>query len=66
VRQLRVRHGTDEVTRCGSSHGVEIVFDFMFWPHKTRGWYLEPSLSRTAGTGEKAIGLTAGYLFGWH
>jgi hypothetical protein len=28
----------------GSSHGVEIVFDFMFWPHKTRGWYLEEAI----------------------
>jgi len=48
----------------GTAHGVEIVFDFMFWPHQRRGWYLEPSWSRAAGTGEQTLGLTAGYLFG--
>jgi len=51
---------------AGSSHGLEIAFDFMFWSHRSRGWYLEPSWSRTARTGEQAIGLTAGYLIGWH
>jgi len=50
----------------GSSHGIEVVFDFMFWPHKSTGWYLEPSWGRTAGSGAQTIGLTGGFLFGWH
>ena len=50
----------------GSSNGIEVVFDFMFWPHKDTGWYLEPSWSRTAASGEQTIGLTGGFLFGWH
>jgi hypothetical protein len=50
----------------GYSHGIEVVFDFMFWPHKDRGWYLEPSWSRIAGSRDQTIGLTAGFLFGWH
>jgi len=50
----------------GSSHGIEVVFDFMFWPHKDTGWYLEPSWNRTAHSGEQTIGLTGGFLFGWH
>jgi hypothetical protein len=58
----RISNGPD----AGWSHGIEVVFDFMFWPHQTRGWYLEPSWSRTAGTGEQTIGLTGGLLFGWH
>jgi hypothetical protein len=58
----RISSGSDR----GSSHGIEVVFDFMFWPHKDTGWYLEPSWSRTAGSGEQTIGLTGGFLFGWH
>jgi len=57
----RVSSGPDE----GSSHGIEVVFDFMFWPHKNTGWYLEPSWSRTAHSGDQTIGLTGGILFGW-
>jgi hypothetical protein len=50
--------------RTEDDHGV--VFDFMFLPHKDTGWYLEPSWSRTADSGEQTIGLTGGFLFGWH
>ena len=58
----RVSSGPDE----GSSHGIEVVFDFMFWPHKNTGWYLEPSWSRTSHSGDQTIGLTGGILFGFH
>ena len=58
----RVSSGPDE----GSSHGIEVVFDFMFWPHKNTGWYLEPSWSRTSHSGDQTAGLTGGILFGWH
>jgi hypothetical protein len=47
----------------GTAHGVEVVLDFMFWRHASTGWYLEPSWSRTAGSGERSIGLTGGLLF---
>lgn len=57
----RVVSGTGE----GSSHGIEVVFDFMFWPHQYSGWYLEPSWSRTS-RGDQTIGLTGGILFGLH
>jgi hypothetical protein len=48
-----------------TSHGIEVVFDFMFWSRKDVGWYLEPSWSRTARSGERSIGLTGGVLFGF-
>jgi hypothetical protein len=60
------------VSRAGSgsqgetAHGVEVVLDFMFWPRKDIGWYLEPGWSRTSGSGERTVGLTVGLLFGWH
>jgi hypothetical protein len=50
----------------GTTHGVEVVLDFMFWRHRKTGWYLEPSWSRSAGSGEQTIGVTGGFLFGWH
>ncbi|MGA2838875.1 MAG: hypothetical protein ABSG18_01660 [Steroidobacteraceae bacterium] len=50
----------------GTSHGIEVVLDFMFWQHQNTGWYLEPSWSRNAGSGAQSIGLTSGLLFGWH
>lgn len=51
--------------QSGSSHGIEVDLDFTFWPRKDIGWFLEPSWSRTSGSGERAIGLTVGLLFGW-
>jgi hypothetical protein len=48
-----------------TSHGVEVALDFMFWPSKDFGWYLEPSWSRASASGERTIGLTVGLLFGW-
>jgi hypothetical protein len=49
----------------GTTHGIEVVLDFMFWRGKDRGWYVEPGWSRNAGTGERSISLNGGLLFGW-
>lgn len=49
-----------------TSHGIEFNLDFMFWPRKDLGWYIEPSWNRTSGSGDKTIGLTVGLLFGWN
>ncbi|SPE30580.1 conserved exported hypothetical protein [Burkholderiales bacterium] len=51
---------------ASTAHGIEVALDFMFWPHKEFGWYLEPSWSRAAGSGERTIGVTIGLLFGLH
>jgi hypothetical protein len=50
----------------GTHYGIEAVLDFMFWTGRDLGWYLEPSWSRTAGSGERAAGLSFGLLVGWH
>jgi hypothetical protein len=47
-----------------SAHGVEAALDFMFWTSRDLGWFLEPSWSRTARTGERTIGVTLGVVFG--
>jgi hypothetical protein len=50
----------------GTSFGLEIVIDFMFWPAKNVGWYVEPSYGVTFGRGgERSLGATAGLLIGW-
>jgi hypothetical protein len=58
----RTQSGVDR----GTAHGIEVALDFMFWRHQKTGWYLEPSWSRNAGSGEQTIGVTGGFLFGWH
>jgi hypothetical protein len=58
----RTQSGPDK----GTAHGLEVVIDFMFWRHLNTGWYIEPSWSRSSGSGERAIGVTGGFLFGWH
>jgi hypothetical protein len=50
----------------GTSFGLEAVIDFMFWPGKNVGWYVEPSYGVTFGRGsERSLGATAGLLIGW-
>jgi hypothetical protein len=56
------RFGTSPAT----SLSTEFVGDFMFWPTKSVGWYLEPSYGLTAWKGgERSVSLTAGLLIGW-
>jgi hypothetical protein len=48
-----------------NSAGVELGFDVMFWRTRRWGWYLEPSYSiGFNGDRPRAVGLTAGLLFG--
>jgi hypothetical protein len=49
----------------GTTHGIEVALDFMFWRGKDRGWYLEPGWSKNAGGGERSFSLNGGLLFGW-
>jgi len=49
-----------------TSTALEIVLDFMFWPTRNVGWYVEPSFSGSrGGNGERSLGATAGLLVGW-
>jgi hypothetical protein len=50
---------------AGTSVATEVVADWMFWPTKNVGWYLEPSYSFTAvSRGERNAGIAAGLIIG--
>jgi hypothetical protein len=40
------------------------ALDFMFWPTKDLGWFVEPTWSINPRTHQQTIGLTAGILLG--
>jgi len=47
--------------------GADVVLDFMFWPSRNVGWYLEPGYElvfNKNGTG-RGVNLTGGLLIGW-
>jgi hypothetical protein len=47
-----------------TAYGVEFVLDFMFWPTRRLGWYLEPSYGAGLGAtrGEHTLGASGGLL----
>jgi hypothetical protein len=50
---------------AGTSLATEVVADWMFWPAKNVGWYLEPSYSFTSVSGgERNVGIAAGVIIG--
>ena len=60
-----------EIIRATGPHaatfwGVSSVADFMFWPRRNVGWYVEPGYEATFRQGEKHHGLSiaAGLLIG--
>ena len=46
--------------------GLSSVLDFMFWPRKNIGWYVEPGYEVTfrGGTTHHGLGIAAGLLIG--
>jgi hypothetical protein len=42
--------------------GAEFVVDFMFWPQRKLGWYVEPSWTIVPKTGDRSLGISAGAL----
>ncbi|HYA76936.1 MAG TPA: hypothetical protein VED83_08500 [Burkholderiaceae bacterium] len=42
--------------------GAEVDVDFMFWPRKDLGWYVQPDWSAVPRTGEQSVGITVGLL----
>ena len=50
----------------GTFWGVEAVLDFMFWPRKNVGWYVEPGYEVTFRDGgqHRGVGVSAGLLIG--
>ncbi len=53
-----------QAAASASRRGNLVMAEFKKWTSKNRGWFIETSLGRTAGTGEKAIGVSAGLIFG--
>jgi hypothetical protein len=50
---------------AGTSVATEVVADWMFWPKKNVGWYLEPGYSFTAvSRGERNVAIAAGLIIG--
>jgi hypothetical protein len=50
---------------AGTSVATEVVADWMFWPTKNVGWYLEPGYSFTAvSRGERNVAIAAGLIIG--
>lgn len=62
--------GPEVVHATGPAHatfwGLSSVLDFMFWPRKNVGWYVEPGYEVTFRDGSRhhGIGLAAGLLIG--
>jgi len=50
----------------GSQWSAEFALDFMFWPTKNVGWFVEPTWSIAPRTGEHSIGVSVGLLIGFH
>jgi hypothetical protein len=50
----------------GTFWGLESVLDFMFWPKRNVGWYVEPGYEVTfrGGTNHHGMGIAAGVLIG--
>jgi hypothetical protein len=60
-----------EIIRATGQHpetfwGVSSVADFMFWPRRNIGWYVEPGYELTFRDGQKhhGLGIAAGLLIG--
>jgi len=47
-----------------NSHGMEAVVDVRFSTRHDFRWFVEPSWSRAAATGDRALGITVGLVFG--
>ncbi len=52
--------------QAGTFWGLEGVLDFMFWPTRRVGWYIEPGYEITFRDGARrhGIGMSVGVLFG--
>jgi hypothetical protein len=68
--EFMIGAGPELVHATGPAHatfwGVEGVLDFMFWPRKNVGWYVEPGYEMTVRGGARhhGAGISAGVLLG--
>ena len=50
----------------GTKVSAEFALDFMFWPTKDIGWFVEPTYSINPRTGERSAAVSIGLLIGFH
>jgi hypothetical protein len=68
--EFMIGAGPEIVHASGPQHatfwGVVVVLDFMFWPRKNIGWYVEPGYEITfhGGTPHRGLGVSGGLLIG--
>ena len=53
------------VTKDHATVAGEFALDFMFWPTKNVGWFVEPTWSIAPRTGEHSLGVSIGLLIGF-
>jgi hypothetical protein len=49
----------------GNSWSVEFALDWMFWPTKNLGWFIEPTWSVNPKNGQQAAAVSIGILIGF-
>jgi Bacterial SH3 domain len=49
----------------GNSWSVEFALDWMFWPTKNLGWYIEPTWSVNPKNGQQSAAVSIGILIGF-
>jgi hypothetical protein len=57
----RTLNGPDQ----GNSWSAEFALDWMFWPTKNVGWFIEPTWSVNPRTGQNAAAVSLGMLIGF-
>jgi hypothetical protein len=68
--EFMIGAGPEFVHSSGANHatlwGGEAILDFMFWPRKNIGWYVEPGYEITFRDGMKhhGVGIAVGLLIG--
>jgi hypothetical protein len=49
----------------GGAWSAELALDWMFWPTKNVGWFIEPTWSVNPRNGQRSAGVSAGILIGF-
>jgi Bacterial SH3 domain len=49
----------------GGVWSVELALDWMFWPTRNMGWFIEPTWSVNPRNGQRSAGISVGMLFGF-
>ncbi len=49
----------------GTSVSAEFALDFMFWPTRNLGWFIEPTWSVNPRNGQQSAAVSIGFLIGF-